>query len=160
MIEPVGESKPNWDFFAEWGRRMGFKDQAFRDTPKDIIRQFLQTETPWYQGITLERLQKEKFIHLDMPESVPVRSGGKAETESGKIELYSNIMKKAGFDPVIDLTLKKRTCRSVFFLPESLSASIPLSITLNTFAPTTPMNVKSIRKMQNAWVLSPVTKFV
>ena len=105
VIEPVGESKPNWDFFAEWGRRMGFKDQAFRDTPKDIIRQFLQTETPWYQGITLERLQKEKFIHLDMPESVPVRSGGKAETESGKIELYSNIMKKAGFDPVIDLTL-------------------------------------------------------
>ena len=47
VIEPVGESKPNWDFFAEWGRRMGFKDQAFRDTPKDIIRQFLQTETPW-----------------------------------------------------------------------------------------------------------------
>lgn len=105
VIEPVGESKPNWDFFAEWGRRMGFKDQAFRDTPKDIIRQFLQTETPWYQGITLERLEKEKFIHLDMPESVPVRSGGKAETESGKIELYSNIMKKAGFDPVIDLAL-------------------------------------------------------
>lgn len=105
VIEPVGESKPNWDFFAEWGRRMGFKDQAFRDTPKDIIRQFLQTETPWYQGITLERLEKEKFIHLDMPESVPVRSGGKAETESGKIELYSNIMKKAGFDPVLDLTL-------------------------------------------------------
>ena len=105
VIEPVGESKPNWDFFAEWGRRMGFKDQAFRDTPKDIIRQFLQTETPWYQGITLERLEKEKFIHLDMPESVPVRSGGKAETESGKIELYSNIMKKARFDPVIDLTL-------------------------------------------------------
>ncbi|WP_300874548.1 molybdopterin-dependent oxidoreductase [uncultured Parasutterella sp.] len=68
VIEPVGESKPNWDFFAEWGRRMGFKDQAFRDTPKDIIRQFLQTETPWYQGITLERLEKEKFIHLDMPE--------------------------------------------------------------------------------------------
>lgn len=105
VIEPVGESKPNWDFFAEWGRRMGFKDQAFRDTPKDIIRQFLQTETPWYQGITLERLEKEKFIHLDMPESVPVRSGGKAETESSKIELYSNIMKKAGFDPVIDLAL-------------------------------------------------------
>lgn len=105
VIEPVGESKPNWDFFAEWGRRMGFKDQAFRDTPKDIIRQFLQTETPWYQGITLERLEKEKFIHLDMPESVLVRSGGKAETESSKIELYSNIMKKAGFDPVIDLAL-------------------------------------------------------
>lgn len=105
VIEPVGESKPNWDFFAEWGRRMGFKDQAFRDTPRDIIRQFLQTDTPWYKGITLERLDKEKFIHLDMPESVPVRSGGKAETESGKIELYSNVMKKAGFDPVIDLTL-------------------------------------------------------
>lgn len=105
VIEPLGESKPNWDFFAEWGRRMGFTEQAFKDTPKDIIRQFLQTDTPWYQGITLERLEKEKFIHLDMPESVPVRSGGKAETESGKIELYSELMKRSGFDPVIDLTL-------------------------------------------------------
>lgn len=105
VIEPLGESKPNWDFFAEWGRRMGFTEQAFKDTPKDIIRQFLQTDTPWYQGVTLERLEKEKFIHLDMPESVPVRSGGKAETESGKIELYSELMKRSGFDPVIDLTL-------------------------------------------------------
>ena len=105
VIEPLGESKPNWDFFAEWGRRMDFTEQAFKDTPKDIIRQFLQTDTPWYQGITLERLEKEKFIHLDMPESVPVRSGGKAETESGKIELYSELMKRSGFDPVIDLTL-------------------------------------------------------
>lgn len=105
VIEPLGESKPNWDFFAEWGRRMGFTEQAFKDTPKDIIRQFPQTDTPWYQGITLERLEKEKFIHLDMPESVPVRSGGKAETESGKIELYSELMKRSGFDPVIDLAL-------------------------------------------------------
>ncbi len=106
VIEPLGESKPNWDFFSEYGRRMGFKEQAFRDTPLDMIRQFLDTDTPYYQGITLERLQKEKFIHLDLGSSVPVRTGGKCGTPSGKIELYSETMKKAGFDPVIDL----RTC--------------------------------------------------
>lgn len=105
VIEPIGESKPNWDFFAEYGRRMGFTEQAFRDTPLDMIAQFLDTDSLWFKGVTLERLQKEKFIHLDLPSSVPVRSGGKVETESGKIELYSNLMKKAGFDPVIDLTL-------------------------------------------------------
>ena len=106
VIEPLGESKPNWDFFSEYGRRMGFTEQAFRDTPLDMIRQFLDADTPYYKGITLERLQKEKFIHLDLGSSVPVRSGGKCGTPSGKIELYSEIMKKAGFDPVIDL----RTC--------------------------------------------------
>lgn len=105
VIEPVGESMPNWDFFAEWGRRMGFKDQAFKDTSFDIMRQLLNTKAPWYQGITLDRLQKEKWIKLPYPSSVPVRSGGKCGTESGKIELYSEMMKRAGFDPVIDLGL-------------------------------------------------------
>lgn len=105
VIEPVGQSMPNWDFFAEWGRRMGFKDQAFKDTSFDIMRQLLNTKAPWYQGITLERLQKEKWIKLPYPSSVPVRSGGKCGTESGKIELYSEMMKRAGFDPVIDLGL-------------------------------------------------------
>lgn len=105
VIEPVGESMPNWDFFAEWGRRMGFKDQAFKDTSFDIMRQLLNTKAPWYQGITLERLQKEKWIKLPYPSSVPVRSGGRCGTESGKIELYSEMMKRAGFDPVIDLGL-------------------------------------------------------
>lgn len=105
VIEPVGESMPNWDFFAEWGRRMNFKDQAFKDTSFDIMRQLLNTKAPWYQGITLERLQKEKWIKLPYPSSVPVRSGGKCGTESGKIELYSEMMKRAGFDPVIDLGL-------------------------------------------------------
>ena len=105
VIEPVGESIPNWDFFAEWGRRMGFKEQAFKDTSFDIMRQLLNTKAPWYQGITLERLQKEKWIKLPYPSSVPVRSGGKCGTESGKIELYSEMMKRAGFDPVIDLGL-------------------------------------------------------
>lgn len=105
VIEPVGESMPNWDFFAEWGRRMGFKDQAFKDTSFDIMRQLLNTKAPWYQGITLERLQREKWIKLPYPSSVPVRSGGKCGTESGKIELYSEMMKRAGFDPVIDLGL-------------------------------------------------------
>lgn len=105
VIEPVGESIPNWDFFAEWGRRMGFKDQAFKDTSFDIMRQLLNTKAPWYKDVTLERLQKEKWIKLPYPSSVPVRSGGKCGTESGKIELYSEMMKRAGFDPVIDLGL-------------------------------------------------------
>ncbi len=105
VIEPLGESKPNWEFFSEFGRRMGFTEQAFKDKPLDMIRQFLTTDTPWYQGVTLERLQKEKFIHLDMPPSVPVRHGGKAETPSGKLELYSETMLKAGFNPTIDVAL-------------------------------------------------------
>lgn len=105
VIDPVGESIPNWDFFAEWGRRMGFKEQAFKDTSFDIMRQLLNTKAPWYKDVTLERLQKEKWIKLPYPSSVPVRSGGKCGTESGKIELYSEMMKRAGFDPVIDLGL-------------------------------------------------------
>ena len=105
VIEPLGESMGNWEFFAEFGRRMGFTDQAFKDDRFDMMRQFLDTDAPWYKGVTLERLQKEKYIHLQMPPSVPIRSGGRLNTPSGKIELYSETMKKHGFNPTIDLTL-------------------------------------------------------
>lgn len=105
VIEPLGESKPNLTFFEEWAHRMGYTDPAFNETAFDIMRDFLTDAAPWYKDVTLERLQKEKFIKLPLPESVPVRHGQKCGTPSGKIELYSESMKKAGFDPVIDLGL-------------------------------------------------------
>ena len=70
VIEPLGESMPNWDFFAEWGRRMGFTDQEFKDTSIDCIKQWMTTDAPYYKGVTYELLQEKKFLHIDLPVSV------------------------------------------------------------------------------------------
>lgn len=105
VIEPLGESMPNWDFFAEWGRRMGFTDQEFKDTSIDCIKQWMTTDAPYYKGVTYELLQEKKFLHIDLPVSVPNYGEGKINTPSGKIELYSEQMKKLGYHPVIDLGL-------------------------------------------------------
>lgn len=102
VIEPVGESKPNWTFFSELAKRMGYTDAAFNDTPLDISRQLLTSDKPHFKGVSFERLQKEKFIRPPMtdPMAEPTYA-----TKSGKIEAYSQTFKDHGFHPVIDLGL-------------------------------------------------------
>ncbi|WP_276529975.1 molybdopterin dinucleotide binding domain-containing protein, partial [Shewanella indica] len=53
-----------------------------------------------YKGVTYDRLMKEKYIKLDIPQ--PVLADGKYETPSGKIEFSSQLMADAGFHPVLD----------------------------------------------------------
>lgn len=103
VIEPLGESKCNWTFFRELGQRMGYTDPEFQASNEDIIKELLDTDVDYYKGVTYERLFAEKYVKLDIPK--PFLGDGKYNTPSGKIEFYSDRMKDAGYDPVIDLGL-------------------------------------------------------
>lgn len=103
VIEPLGESKDNWTFFKELGQRMGYDDPEFKVDHEQILRDFLDTDDYAYEGITYEKIAKEKFVKVNVPK--PFFGDGKYMTESGKIELYSDYMKKHGFHPVIDFGL-------------------------------------------------------
>lgn len=105
IIDPLGESKGNWDFFSEWGRRMGFKEHEFTDTDVDIIKQSLDGASPWWKQVTWEDLCKRKWIHVDMPNFQPRFGEGKIWTESGKYEVRCDNFRKYGFNPLIDLGL-------------------------------------------------------
>jgi molybdopterin guanine dinucleotide-containing S/N-oxide reductase-like protein len=103
-IAPLGESRSNVDVFRELGQRFGFEDECFRETVDDMIDGALKTDHAWMQGITRERLEREGHVRLNVEaaigEFLPFASGP-FDTQSGKIEFYSQSLKEKGLDPVL-----------------------------------------------------------
>lgn len=66
-VPPPGQCKSNVEIFRLLAARMGFTDACFADTEDDMIRQALETSSPFLEGITLERLEREHFIRLNVP---------------------------------------------------------------------------------------------
>ena len=110
-IEPPGEARPNVWLFGQLAQRMGFKEECFRDTPEEMIRQALaiapdgHSTNPGMEHITFEELQQQGHIPLGFhlnPETqsfMPYTSGA-VPTPSGKIEFYSEALAAAGLDPL------------------------------------------------------------
>lgn len=66
-VPAPGECKSNVEIFRLLAQRMGFEDPCFRDTEDDMIRQALETDSPYLAGITFERLERERFVRLNVP---------------------------------------------------------------------------------------------
>lgn len=98
VIPVQGECKSNVTLFRELAQTMGFAEPCFDDTEEDLIRQALDTDSPYLSGITLERLKTEPWVRLNVPntglypEQIP--------TPSGKIEFVSRRMAAAGLPDV------------------------------------------------------------
>ena len=72
-----GEAKSNVEIFRLLAERMGFDDPCFRDTEDDMIRTLLDSPHPFVRGITLEELERERFVRLRIPQPfLPFASGG------------------------------------------------------------------------------------
>jgi anaerobic selenocysteine-containing dehydrogenase len=67
-LPPPGETKPNVEIFRLLAARLGFSDPCFKDSDDDLIRQALSSGHPFLDGITLERLEREPFVRLNVPE--------------------------------------------------------------------------------------------
>ena len=67
-VPAPGECKSNVEIFRLLAQRLGFDDPCFRDTEDDMIRQALETDSPYLSGITLERLERERFVRLNVPD--------------------------------------------------------------------------------------------
>ncbi|MFP5264228.1 MAG: molybdopterin-dependent oxidoreductase [Blastocatellia bacterium] len=99
-IEPLGEAKPNSEVFRLLAEAMGFEEDCFRDTDEDIIRAALSTTDRRFEGVTLERLKRDGWARLNLPETFAPFAEGGYPTPSGKCELYSERMRQAGLDPL------------------------------------------------------------
>lgn len=84
-----GEAKPNVEVFRLLARAMDFSDSCFDDTEDEMIRQTLSSGHPFLHGITLERLEAERFIRLNIPQPFLPFASGKFGTPSGKVNLAS-----------------------------------------------------------------------
>jgi len=96
VIEPMWECWPDWKFFSELGRRMGYGEYFPWNTDEEIVENWLERS-----GITMKQLTEEH------PEGVyfasrcyDINAKNQIRTPSGKIEIYSQTLAEAGYDPI------------------------------------------------------------
>jgi anaerobic selenocysteine-containing dehydrogenase len=84
-----GECRSNVRIFRELALRMGFDDPCFAESEDDMIRGLLSSGHPFLEGITLERLDREGSVRLNVsPEGQPFLpfAEGNFSTGSGKCD--------------------------------------------------------------------------
>jgi anaerobic selenocysteine-containing dehydrogenase len=91
-LAPPGETRSNVEVFRALAQRMGFEDPCFGDSDDDMIRTLLASDHSFVRGITLEQLERERFVRLRVaPEGVaflPFANGGFG-TPTGKCEFHA-----------------------------------------------------------------------
>jgi len=88
-LPAAGETKSNVEIFRLLAKRMGFSEPCFDDSEDDMLRSLLDTPSEYLRGITLERLDSENSIRLNISGDgqpfLPFAHGG-FKTPSGKFE--------------------------------------------------------------------------
>lgn len=86
VLPAPGETKRNTEVFRQLAARMCFDEPCFQDSDDDMIRTLLTGGHPFLEGITLERLEAEHSVRLNIGETfLPFAKGGFG-TPSGKCE--------------------------------------------------------------------------
>jgi anaerobic selenocysteine-containing dehydrogenase len=125
-IAPLGECRSNVEVFRALAERMGFQEDCFRESIDDMIDLALESNNPWMQGLSRERLEQGparlnfrgqasagKDSVLQPRADAPTASAhysspflpfaeGKFPTPSGKAELYCEALTAQGLDPVAE----------------------------------------------------------
>jgi anaerobic selenocysteine-containing dehydrogenase len=116
-----GETKSNVEVFRLLAERMGFDEACFKDSEDDMIRALLDSGHPFLQGITLDRLEREHSVRLNVaPDSEPYLpfAHGAFGTPSGKCEFGAEALR---YQPPIESRLGAPELRARFPL-ELISA--------------------------------------
>jgi len=113
-LEAPGETRSNVWIFRELARRMGFIDECFDETEEDMIRGLLASGHPFLEGITLERLDREHSVRLNLSREgepfLPFANGGFG-TSSGKCELGAG---KLDYVPPVESRFGEEALRSKY----------------------------------------------
>jgi anaerobic selenocysteine-containing dehydrogenase len=101
-IEPLGESVSNWELMRRLATAMGFTEPWLHQSAEEVIDEILTESAkvnPRFEGITLERLQREGTVPFFEDGYVPFADGA-FPTPSGKMDLWSQKFADAGLDPL------------------------------------------------------------
>ena len=99
-IAPLGEARPNTEFFRLLAARMGLDHPCLRESDEQIARQAMKWDHPRLAGTDFERLQREGSVRLSVPDPwAPFAEGG-FPTPSGKCQLVAESLAEMGLDPV------------------------------------------------------------
>ena len=84
LIDPVGESRSNWQVIAELAKRMGLEDAFFNLSERELIEQIVHTSSRISKS-DQELILNGEPVEMTVPESYKMDF----KTPSGKIELYN-----------------------------------------------------------------------
>jgi anaerobic selenocysteine-containing dehydrogenase len=155
-IEPLGECRSNVDLFRSLAARMEFHDDCFNETDDEMIDGALDSTSPWLQGITRERLQREGQVRLNFSGQSKTTApflpfaNGNFRTPSGKAELYSEAIKSQGLDPVVEFTPPAESRHG------AEKAAFPLELLArkaDNFLNSTFSNLPSVQAMEDGDIL-------
>ncbi len=91
-LRAPGEALTNVEIFRRLACRMGFEEPCFADTEDDMIRAVLDSKHPFVAGITLEQLDAEHSVRLNIGDPfLPFANGGFG-TPSGKCEFHAETL--------------------------------------------------------------------
>jgi anaerobic selenocysteine-containing dehydrogenase len=100
-VAPPGECLPTTETFRRLARRTGLTEPSLYDSDEELAGQLLDSEHPWLTGITLDRLRKEGFARLNVPDPfLPYADG--FPTPSGRLEFVSARAERAGIGTLPD----------------------------------------------------------
>lgn len=99
VMAPVGQSRPLLGVFQALARRLGFAEDVFRASEEEIIAWLLRTDSPYLQGLSLERLAPGRPLRVNAGAN-PYAAG--FLTPSGQVEFYSQALADQGLDPLPD----------------------------------------------------------
>lgn len=111
-VAPPGEAKSNVEVFRLLAKRLGFDDPCFDDSEDDMIRALLSSGHPHLDGITVERLDREHSIRLNVsPPGEPYLpyAEGSFTTPSGKCDL-----RLPEYEPPVESRLGDNSLRARF----------------------------------------------
>ena len=106
-IKPLGEAREDWQIIVDIGTAVGLTKEFFNGNLEAVINEDLKPT-----GLTVEQLKKAEGSMATIPLSSPpklkkyelgmLRPDKKLgfDTPTGKIEVYSTILKKHGVDPL------------------------------------------------------------
>lgn len=146
-IAPLAEAKPNWEVFKLLAERMGFEESCFQDSDEEMLRQALSSDDPLFEGITLERLKRDGWARLNLPDTFTPFADGGYRTPSGKCEFYSESMEREGLDPLPTYIAPRESPERA---PE-LAARYPVQLIsppANTFLNSTFSNLSSFLRSE------------
>jgi len=141
-IAPIGESKPNTEFFRLLAARMGYDDPCFAESDDEIAAQTFDRNDARAIHFDWDSLKRSGWKKLNMP-AAPFAEGG-FTTPSGKCEFFSESMLADGLDPVPTYIPPYESVASNPELAEKYPLAM-LSPPARNFLNSTFVNVKSLR---------------
>ena len=98
----MGESRDDFEIICDLARRMGFGAEFPWRTSDEWIEEVVglarrDPRFPWMRDVTMERLEREGVVDLDMP---PLEDTWDLDTPSGRIEVYSEALLSSGASPL------------------------------------------------------------